>query len=250
MGRALGLSPLKHLPPVLLLEVWFGETGAGVLRGTEHQGGLCTNLSPRPQLRASKDDCQREKEEKEKLKKMLKQHKQVGRGKNPSRPRGRGAGGQGSWGPVLGVGGLPSGSQHLPRLLAGFWRAAAPRAAAGAAGPGLPHVPVPVQPPRASPRLPWLRRVAADPIPAGNAGRARAGTELPPFPPGEHPTYPRRHNGEHKVPCKRVWGLLPPSTECSWSLTGSVSICSCSQNTPGARPAPCPGARTPRPCLG
>lgn len=94
MGRALGLSPLKHLPPALLLEVWFGETGAGVLRGTEHQGGLCTNLSPRPQLRASKDDCQREKEEKEKLKKMLKQHKQVGRGKNPSRPRGRGAGGR------------------------------------------------------------------------------------------------------------------------------------------------------------
>ncbi|XP_040429457.1 TNFAIP3-interacting protein 1 isoform X2 [Cygnus olor] len=46
------------------------------------------------QLRASKDDCQREKEEKEKLKKMLKQHKQVGRGKNPSWPRGRGAGGR------------------------------------------------------------------------------------------------------------------------------------------------------------
>lgn len=40
------------------------------------QGGFCTN-PPCSQLRASKDDCQREKEEKEKLKKLLKQHKQV-----------------------------------------------------------------------------------------------------------------------------------------------------------------------------
>lgn len=41
-------------------------------------------LTPRcSQLRASKDDCQREKEEKEKLKKLLKQHKQVGTGEKP-----------------------------------------------------------------------------------------------------------------------------------------------------------------------
>lgn len=44
-------------------------------------------LTPPPphcfQLRASKDDCQREKEEKEKLKKLLKQHKQVGMGEKP-----------------------------------------------------------------------------------------------------------------------------------------------------------------------
>lgn len=38
---------------------------------------------PCSQLRASKDDCQREKEEKEKLKKLLKQHKQVGMGEKP-----------------------------------------------------------------------------------------------------------------------------------------------------------------------
>lgn len=71
----------------LLLFSWRSGLGTlvqAVLQGTGHQGGLCTKLSSCPQLRASKDDCQREKEEKEKLKKMLKQHKQVGRGKNPS----------------------------------------------------------------------------------------------------------------------------------------------------------------------
>lgn len=50
--------------------------------GTAASLAPCSALTPpHPQLRASKDDCQREKEEKEKLKKMLKQHKQVGWGK-------------------------------------------------------------------------------------------------------------------------------------------------------------------------
>lgn len=54
-------------------------------------GQVGSALIPLPsQLRASKDDCQREKEEKEKLKKLLKQHKQVG--KKPSLGRGAGVG--------------------------------------------------------------------------------------------------------------------------------------------------------------
>lgn len=38
MGRALGLSPPKYLPPVLLLEVWFGDTGAGSPAGHRASG--------------------------------------------------------------------------------------------------------------------------------------------------------------------------------------------------------------------
>lgn len=79
-----------------------GETGAGIPSATliheggGWQGGLCTNPSS-SQLRASKDDCQREKEEKEKLKKLLKQHKQVGMGGNPLWAEGLGAAGNGWW---------------------------------------------------------------------------------------------------------------------------------------------------------
>lgn len=49
-----------------------------LLWALEHSLPHSALTPPHPQLRASKDDCQREKEEKEKLKKMLKQHKQVG----------------------------------------------------------------------------------------------------------------------------------------------------------------------------
>lgn len=56
-------------------------------------------IPPFSQLRASKEDCQREKEEKEKLKKLLKQHKQVRMGGKPF--LGRGAGGCGASAPYL-----------------------------------------------------------------------------------------------------------------------------------------------------
>uniref|UniRef100_A0A8B9SLL4 TNFAIP3-interacting protein 1 n=1 Tax=Anas platyrhynchos TaxID=8839 RepID=A0A8B9SLL4_ANAPL len=85
----------------------------------------------------------------------------------------------------------------------------------------------------------------------------------PPAMPGEHAPGQNFHHfppvsttGSTKSPGRAGLGFFWACMECSphavraWSLTGSVSICSCSQNTPGARPAPCPGARTPRPCLG
>lgn len=57
-------------------------------------------IPPFSQLRASKEDCQREKEEKEKLKKLLKQHKQVQMGgKKPF--LGGGTGGCGASAPYL-----------------------------------------------------------------------------------------------------------------------------------------------------
>lgn len=128
------------------------------------QGGLCTN-PPCSQLRASKDDCQREKEEKEKLKKLLKQHKQVGMGQKPFLGEGLGASGlpqaltyargaAPSW--VMVVGCPWRSPHHLSWLLTGIWGEAAPRASAGATGPFLPRVPISVQPSRDSPHVPWL----------------------------------------------------------------------------------------------
>lgn len=62
-----------------------------------------------------------------------------------------------SWAMGVVAAGCPWGfPQHLSHLLAGFRREVAPRATAGAAGPCLPHVPIPVQFPCGSPHVPRL----------------------------------------------------------------------------------------------
>lgn len=119
-------SPFTHL--FLLPLSWESDVGgnsADIPMGhhsipcpTDEEGDRVSSalIPPFSQLRASKEDCQREKEEKEKLKKLLKQHKQVHMGGKPFL-------GRGAVGPQphisywrrsselghCGVGGLPSG---------------------------------------------------------------------------------------------------------------------------------------------
>lgn len=174
-------SPFIHL---FLYLSWGsdGETGAGIPSATlTHedwgwQGGLCNN--PSSFAAASLQRRLPEGEGGEREAEEAAETAQTGREETLPGQRGR----RRQW---VG-GGLPLVSlQLLYLLLTGFWREAAPRARARAAGPSLPHVPVPVQSPHGSPHVPRLRGVAADPIPASHARRAHSRTELPPFSPGE-----------------------------------------------------------------